>query len=149
MKRYLTIVFAVLVISIIFTACSHDKDLYQPQESVEMPQSQEQIKKDDQPEEQNHSQEQPNDNDQNQNQQQPEEQNQPQEQPNDNDQNQNQQQPEEQNQPQEQPNDNDQKTRRRIQITTFKKIIITHLKMHSANPAKTKPGDSNSSNTNK
>ena len=46
MKRYLTIVFAVLAISAIFTACSHDKDLYQPQESVEMPQSQEQIKKD-------------------------------------------------------------------------------------------------------
>lgn len=53
-----------------------------------MPQSQEQIKKDDQPEEQNQPQEQLNDNDQDQNQLQSEEQNQPQEQPNDNDQDQ-------------------------------------------------------------
>lgn len=90
MRRYLTIVFATLAISTIFTACSHDKDLYQPQESVEMPQSQEQTKKEEQPEEQNQSQRQPNDNDQNQSQEQPNDnnQNQSQDQPNDNDQNQ-------------------------------------------------------------
>lgn len=99
MKRYLTIVFAALAISTILTACSHDKDLYQPQEPVEKPQNQEQIKKEEQPEEQSQPQEQPQS-------QQPEEPNQSQELPNDN--NQNQQQPEEQSHPQEQPNGNNQ-----------------------------------------